>query len=266
MAAMDSLKQLWTEASALKRSLMVGVPAVVLPAVIIGGALAASGRGGSSEAQVLAPTATATETALPATATSVPLPTETPASAGLQADAVPPPDAGSHTTDTGATHQPQSGSGPGAAQSTGMSMQISKIGVNASIYSRSVGTNGQMGNPSGPTDVIWHDFSENWPQYGGYPGQPGANAVFAGHVDYIRYGPAVFWSIKDLQAGDQIVVNTPNGSYTYAVDWSDWGDPAADFAPFVQQTGQEIITLVTCIGSFSGGHYSNRLIVRGHRV
>jgi hypothetical protein len=24
-----------------------------------------------------------------------------------------------------------------------------------------------------------------------------------------------------------------------------------------------VITLVTCIGGFSGGHYSNRLIVRG---
>ena len=265
MAAMDPLKQLWAEASALKRSLMVGVPAVVLPVAIIGGVFAASG-GGSSKAQVLAPTAT--ETPLPAaTATSVPLPTDTPASAGLQAGAAdPPPDAGSHTTNTGTTHQPQSGSGPGAAEGTGMSMQISAIGVNAGVYSRSVGTNGQMGNPSGPTDVIWYDFSENWPQYGGYPGQPGANAVFAGHVDYIHYGPAVFWSIKDLAPGDQVVINTPNGTYTYAVDWSEWADPSVDFTQFVQQNGQELITLVTCVGSFSGGHYSNRLIVRGHRI
>jgi LPXTG-site transpeptidase (sortase) family protein len=264
MAAKDSLKQLWNEAGALKRGLLVGVPAVVLAAAVVGGALAAAGGGGgSSKAQVLAPTAT--ETSLP-TATSVPVPTETPASAGLQAGAAArPPDAGSHTSNPAPVQQ-QGGTGPGAPQGTGMSLQINAIGVNAGVYSRSVGTNGQMGNPSGPTDVIWYDFSENWSQYGGYPGQPGANAVFAGHVDYIRYGPAVFWSIKDLQPGDQIVVNTPNGSYNYAVDWNEWVDPDVDFSQFVAKTGQESITLVTCVGSFSGGHYSNRLIVRGHRI
>ena len=262
MAAIDSLKQMWHDASPLKRGLLIGVPAVVLGAVAVGAAFAASG-GGGTKAQVLAPTAT--QTPSPDTPTAIPVPTDTPASAGLQAGAAPPPGAGSHTSNAEPV-QHQSGTGPGAAQGTGMSMQISRIGVNAGVYSRSVGTNGQMGNPSGPTDVVWYDFSENWPQYGGYPGQPGANAVFAGHVDYIHYGPAVFWSIKDLDAGDQVVVNTPNGSYTYSVDWNEWVAPEIDFTQFVQPTGQESITLVTCVGSFSGGHYSNRLIVRGHRV
>jgi LPXTG-site transpeptidase (sortase) family protein len=76
----------------------------------------------------------------------------------------------------------------------------------------------------------------------------------------------VFWSIRDLQPGDQVTVNTPNGPITYAIQWSQWTDPDADFSQFVQQTGQESITLVTCIGSFSAGHYSNRIIVRGVRI
>jgi LPXTG-site transpeptidase (sortase) family protein len=122
-----------------------------------------------------------------------------------------------------------------------------------------------MGNPTGPWDVVLYDFS-GWPGLGGRPGDPGANVVMAGHVDYIHVGPAVFWSIRDLQAGAQIVVNTPSGPITYAVQWIQWADPSTDFTQFVSQTGQDSVTLVTCIGSFSGGHYSNRLIVRGTRI
>ena len=63
-----------------------------------------------------------------------------------------------------------------------------------------------------------------------------------------------------------MTVNTDTGPINYAVQWSQWAEPDQDFTGFVAQTGQDSITLVTCIGSFSAGHYSNRLIVRGVRV
>ena len=88
----------------------------------------------------------------------------------------------------------------------------------------------------------------------------------AGHVDYIGVGPAVFWSIRDLQPGDIVTVNTDTGPINYAIQWNQWAEPDQDFTSFVSQTGQDSITLVTCIGGFSAGHYSNRLIVRGVRV
>jgi hypothetical protein len=106
------------------------------------------------------------------------------------------------------------------------------------VYGRTVGENGQMGNPSGAWDVIWYDFSQNWGGLAGAPGEPGANAVFAGHVDYIRVGPAVFWSIRDLQPGDQITVTTAGGTFTYAVQWSQWAEPDQDFTGFVERTGR----------------------------
>ena len=158
------------------------------------------------------------------------------------------------------------GTGPGPITGTDMSISIPAIGVNASVYARSVGTNGQMGNPAGAWDVIWYDFSQNYPGIGGYPGTGTSNAVFAGHVDYIRVGPAVFWSVSKLVANDQITVTTANGPITYSVQWSQWAGPNDDFTQFVAQTGQDTITLVTCIGGFSAGHYSNRLIVRGVRI
>ena len=135
------------------------------------------------------------------------------------------------------------------------------------MYSRSVGTNGVMGNPVGAWDVIWYDFSPFDSGIAGYPGTPGANAVFAGHVDYIHVGPAVFWNLRDLQPGARVTVNTPNGAVNYTVQWSKWAGPDEDFGPYVSRTGQDVITLVTCIGDFnsSTGHYSNRLIVRGVR-
>jgi LPXTG-site transpeptidase (sortase) family protein len=258
----DRLTTLWREASSAKRVLLVGAPVAVLVVVVAGAALAMSGGGSEASHQVLAPTQTAASPTPGITDTATPAPTETPASAGLQASNAPPPTVVS--APRVAAVNPNL-SGPGAPQSTGITLNIPKIGVNAPVYSRTVGENGQMGNPSGAWDVVLYDFS-GWPGLGGMPGQPGANAVFAGHVDYIHVGPAVFWSIRDLQPGDQVTVNTPNGPITYAIQWSQWTDPDADFSQFVQQTGQESITLVTCIGSFSAGHYSNRIIVRGVRI
>jgi hypothetical protein len=147
-----------------------------------------------------------------------------------------------------------------------MTLSIPSIGVNATVYGRSVGTNGQMGNPAGAWDVIWYEFAPNFPGLGGRPHEPGSNVVLAGHVDYIGVGPAVFWSIRNLAPGAIITVNSGAGPINYAVQWSQWADPYGDFTQFVRSGGPDSVTLVTCIGGFSGGHYSNRLVVRATRV
>lgn len=268
-----TIEALWRDASPLKRILLAGVPAVVIALGAAGGIYAAfSGGSGAAQEQVLAATQSpATPTRAPATATLTPQPTATPSVV---------PDAGSSSSsgsdssssDGGGdyqAYQPPSEplSGPGPIEGTSWSLSIPAIGVDASIYSRTIGGDGQMGDPSGPYQVIWYDFAaDGWTGLGGVPGQPGANAVFAGHVDYIHVGPAVFWSIRDLQPGDIVTVNTDTGPVNYAIQWSQWAEPDQDFTGFVAQTGQESITLVTCTGSFSAGHYSNRFIVRGVRV
>jgi LPXTG-site transpeptidase (sortase) family protein len=160
---------------------------------------------------------------------------------------------------------PRGGTGPGPIRGTDIRLSIPKASVNATVYARSVGTNGQMGNPSGAWDVIWYDFL-NHPGLGGYPGNPGANAVFAGHVDYIGVGPAVFYSLRNMAPGDIVTVSTSAGTFTYRIEWSRWATPNEDFTNFVRGGGGETITLVTCIGGFSAGHYSNRLVVRGVRI
>jgi sortase (surface protein transpeptidase) len=61
-------------------------------------------------------------------------------------------------------------------------------------------------------------------------------------------------------------VTSRNGNITYRVEWARWVSPGEDFTGYVARNGTESITLVTCVGSFSAGHYSNRLVVRGVRI
>src|SRR3990172_5196241 len=271
-----SIERRGERAPPLQRGLFAGVPAVVIALGAIG-AIYAGVSGSGDEKQVIA----ATPTSVPSTATPVPpsatpqptaTPTPEPVSAGLQ-------DSGSYdyssSDSTGGgggggggvpLREGATQTGPGPIAGTDMTLSIPSVGVNATIYSRTVGTNGQMGDPGGPWQVIWYDFAPSFIGVGGYPGEPGANVVLAGHVDYIGVGPAVFWSIRDLVPGTIVTVYSSTGTYNYSIQYNEWVDPNADFSQYVAQNGQESITLVTCIGSFSGGHYSNRIVVRGVRV
>jgi LPXTG-site transpeptidase (sortase) family protein len=247
------------------RGKMRGVVAL-LGMTLLGALVAASaGCGGGSKTSPTPtkPAATATK---PATATPAPSPTPLPTAVPEASSS----GGGGDYTSSGDYVPAQASrvlSGPGPIEGTDMTLAIPSIGVNATVYSRTVGDNGAMGDPTGPWQAVWYDFgANNWTGLGGYPGQPGANAVFAGHVDYIHVGPAVFYDIGDLQPGAIVTVYTGAGPINYSIQWSQWAAPDQDFTSFVAQTGQESITLVTCVGSFSGGHYSNRLIVRGVRV
>jgi LPXTG-site transpeptidase (sortase) family protein len=123
-----------------------------------------------------------------------------------------------------------------------------------------------MPNPTGPEDVAYYDFSQ-WPGLGGVPGA-GGNVVLAGHVDYINYGPAVFWRLHEMKVGDTVEIRMADGTVaTYAIEFNkmiEVGD--ADWTAIVAATGEESITLITCGGEFEAGHYNNRQIVWGRRV
>ncbi len=267
----EKLPTLWRESSSAKRGLMVVAPALLIVVVAGGVALATSGGGGNAQ-QVLAPTAThVPDSPTPGiTDTATPAATPTPANAGLQSTGAGASRPSANASAPRAAVNPNL-SGPGAARGTAYTLSIPSISVNATVNSETVGQNGQMGNPVGAYDVILYDFS-GWPGLGGMPGQPGANLVFAGHVDYYRIGacqcpgPAVFWSLRNLQAGATVTVNTPSGPINYSIQWVQWADPEGDFTQFVRQTGQDVITLITCVGTFGGGEYSNRLVARGVRI
>jgi sortase (surface protein transpeptidase) len=146
-------------------------------------------------------------------------------------------------------------------------LQIDSVGVDAPIELGAV-TDGAMQDPSGPWVVSWYDQL-------GKVGE-GGNVVLAGHVDYYNAGPdgtpgpAVFWNVRDLPAGDIIrVVGEDGKNYEYAVQWTQ-AYAAAELTPDVIQsdivgdTGEETLTLITCGGDFDPvtGEYLQRWVVR----
>jgi LPXTG-site transpeptidase (sortase) family protein len=102
---------------------------------------------------------------------------------------------------------------------------------------------------------------------GGLPNK-GGNVVMAGHVDYINYGPAVFWRLHELEPGDTVEIKLEDGTtVTYKIEFNKQIEAAAaDWTPIVQATADESITLITCGGEFEAGHYNNRQIIWGRRV
>ena len=94
-------------------------------------------------------------------------------------------------------------------------------------------------------------------------------AVFAGHVTW--FGAAVFYSLTDLTAGDQIKLRGQDGTLlTYKI--SDVYDVDANDPNSVQVmagTSSDTLTIITCDGSFThtgdpvfGGEYNKRLVIR----
>lgn len=140
-------------------------------------------------------------------------------------------------------------------------IEVPGLAIDAPVVSLGVLPDGVMESPHTPTDVGWYRFSAQ-------PGSVG-NAVFAGHVDYANYGPAVFYRLRELKFGDVIRVQLEDGSsFAYSVVSSHVYD--ADDAPvqeIVGPTDNETITLITCTGVFDRNvlEYDKRLVVRAER-
>jgi LPXTG-site transpeptidase (sortase) family protein len=140
-------------------------------------------------------------------------------------------------------------------------LDLPSLNVSAPVVSLGVLDGGLMESPRTPTDVGWYSFSAR-------PGTTG-NAVFAGHVDYANYGPAVFYHLRDLKSGDLIRVALEDGT-TIAYQVTSTQIYEADSAPvqeIVGPTPNQTITLITCTGVFDRNalDYDKRLVVKGER-
>ncbi|RNF38125.1 class F sortase [Planococcus salinus] len=134
-------------------------------------------------------------------------------------------------------------------------ISIPAIGVEAEVLHLGVTENGEMDVPDTIEDVSWFE-----PGY-----EPGENgrAVLAGHVDGAE-GPAVFWDLNDLKAGDEIIIEGDEGTRSFKVyAMESVGLDLADVdAVFGYRSTPELI-LITCSGDFDHkrGTREERLIV-----
>ena len=136
-------------------------------------------------------------------------------------------------------------------------ISIPAIGVDAGFEFVGLAADGSMDVPKDPNQVAWY-------RLGPRPGERG-NAVLAGHVDW-NGRTAVFWGLKDLQAGDSIeVVAADDRKYEFVVQWKRWYDAeAAPVEDVFRQAEIGEITLITCGGEFDRKRrqYLSRLVVR----
>jgi hypothetical protein len=140
-------------------------------------------------------------------------------------------------------------------------LAVEAAGIDAGIEALRV-IDGAMQDPTGPWVVAWY---ENLGSLG-----TAGNVVMAGHIDYWNVGPAVFYNLSTLQAGDEIVVTGDDGkAYPFAVEWVRQYDSASiPLDEVAGPTEEQSLTLITCGGAFdyTNGHYLQRTVVRANRA
>lgn len=140
-------------------------------------------------------------------------------------------------------------------------LRAARVDIDAPIVILGTAADGVMQSPDKPDVVAWYDFTSR-PGFGG-------NAVFAGHLDFANYGPAVFWRLRELRLDDEIVIGLEDGtSYRYTVVESRTFDAvSAPVQDIVGPTEGEMVTLITCAGKFDRRtrQYDQRLVVRAIR-
>lgn len=122
-------------------------------------------------------------------------------------------------------------------------IRIPSIQVEAPIIKLGLRDDGSLEVPKEPEITGW------W-QGGSKPGQTGP-AVIVGHIDSTT-GPAVFYGLRHLQAGDPVHIEREDGStVTYLVESAE-RHPKDDFPTLAVYgpTDQPTLRLVTCGGVF----------------
>lgn len=161
-----------------------------------------------------------------------------------------------------ATAEPIATPAPPVVTATPVQLVIAAIDVDAPITVKGLLPDAVMDVPNGPEDVAWYSFTAR-------PGMRG-NAVLSGHLDYRNHGTAVFWRLKELKEGDLVELRLDDGSVLrYGVSLKVSYD--AHTAPVLEilgSTSKEVVTLITCSGTFDSGSrsYSHRLVVRAERI
>jgi sortase (surface protein transpeptidase) len=135
------------------------------------------------------------------------------------------------------------------------SIAIPAIGVHAPIVAVGLQADGTMQVPD-PDQVGWY-------RLGPQPGAPGP-AVLIGHVDD-RTGPAVFYRLRQLRPGDQILVGQSDGTTSRFLVGRLEQHPktALPTNRIWTTTTRPVVRLITCSGPFirATGHYRDNLIV-----
>jgi sortase (surface protein transpeptidase) len=142
-----------------------------------------------------------------------------------------------------------------AAHSVPVSLRIPAIGVSVSLST--LGLNAD-GSPQVPTKYQ----QPGWYKLGPAPGQTGS-AVILGHVDD-QSGPAVFFKLGTLKAGDKVDVSLTDGVVVHfaVTDVATYLKAQFPSQKVYGSHGYSGLQLVTCGGKFdtATGHYLSNVV------
>jgi Sortase domain len=164
------------------------------------------------------------------------------------------------TRSTATTPPPTTAPAPVVQLATARSTPV-ELSIPAIDLSVSLGTLGL--NPDGTVQVPTDIQQPGWYRLGPSPGQLGS-AVILGHVDSYL-GPAVFFNLRALVAGDLVDVTLADGDtaqfkVTSVANYLKTAFP--DQSVYAPQ-GFSALQLVTCTGAFDSqtGHYLSNFVV-----
>ena len=145
---------------------------------------------------------------------------------------------------------------PALARSQPVTLHIPAIGVSVPVSSLGL-------NPDGTVEVPANFQQPGWFRLGPSPGQLGS-AVILGHVDSYR-GPAVFFRLRYLRAGDHVDVTLADGAVAHFVVTGTAMYPKDQFPGrrVYGSHGYSALQLVTCGGAFDthARSYVSNLVV-----
>ncbi len=141
------------------------------------------------------------------------------------------------------------------AQSYPVRLEIPAISVNAAIEPVGVLASGDLETPAAHP---WVDTG--WFASGPVPGEKGS-AVIDGHLDRPGASPAVFWYLRDIHVGDEVlVVNAQGKTKHFRVTNVAFYSPQA--APLQEIFGNDsgnYLNLITCAGDWIPSQHQTTL-------
>lgn len=133
---------------------------------------------------------------------------------------------------------------------------IPKINLEAIIEPVGLEGSGRMSMPENTSRVAWYSL-------GPQPGEVGS-AVLAGHFN-LSGGPSVFYRLKELGLGDEVIVEDRNGEDQrfVIVDRKVYNEISFPVADVFSKKDKKRLNLITCTGEFDSqkDDYLQRLVL-----
>lgn len=135
--------------------------------------------------------------------------------------------------------------------------RIPRLNLEAPVEQVGVTEDGRMEVPKQGGNVAWYKWGPKPREYG--------NAVITGHYDTPSGKPAVFYNLRKLEDGDEIIIESKDGiTSTFVINGKDT-IPYTEFpSEYVFALREGInLNLITCDGIWNAADkvYSNRLVV-----